>query len=121
MGAVCLALIVLLAACAGGSTSTSSSATTGGGTLSGGTDISGKTILLEIKSGPSNFFFVPVVNGAKAAAAMTGLKLQIQYGNDDDATIVNQVNTAIASNVAGVAVTIPDAGLNKVVCDARAK
>jgi len=118
MGIVCVALMILLAACGGGSTNTTGS---GGASLSGGTDISGRTILFEIKSGPSNFFFVPAVNGAKAAAAMAGLKLQIQYGNDDDATIVNQVNTAIASNVAGIAVTIPDAGLNKVVCDARAK
>ena len=119
MSAFCALLIVLLAACAGGSSSSSSSTTTG--SLSGGTDISGKTILFEIKSGPSNSFFVPVVNGAKAAAALTGLKLQIQYGNDDDATIVSQMNTAIASNVIGIAVTVPDAGLNKVVCDARAK
>src|SRR5579859_414885 len=119
MSAFCALLIVLLAACAGGSSSSSSSTTTG--SLSGGTDISGKTILFEIKSGPSNSFFVPVVNGAKAAAALTGLKLQIQYGNDDDATIVSQMNTAIASNVIGIAVTVPDAGLNKVVCDARSK
>src|SRR6266568_3721208 len=125
MGAVCVALIVLLAACAGGSTSpsssSSSSTTTGGGTLSGGTDISGKTILFEIQSSPSDSFFVPVVNGAKAAAAIAGLKLQIQYASNDDTTEVNQVNTALASNVAGVALSIPDAGLNKAVCDARAK
>src|SRR6266496_39352 len=125
MGAVCVALIVLLAACAGGSTSpsssSSSSTTTGGGTLSGGTDISGKTILFEIQSSPSDSYFVPVVNGAKAAAAIAGLKLQIQYASNDDTTEVNQVNTALASNVAGVALSIPDAGLNKAVCDARAK
>src|ERR1700694_1013601 len=122
MGVVCVALMVLLAACGGGMTSNSTNNTSSGGsTLTGGSDISGRTILLEIKSGPSNFFFVPVVNGAVAAAAIAGLKLKIQYGNDDDATIVNQVNTAIASNIAGIAVTIPDAGLNKVVCDARAK
>jgi simple sugar transport system substrate-binding protein len=119
MALVCVGLMVLLAACGGGSPSTNN--TSGSSVMTGGNDISGRTILLEIKSGASNFFFVPVVNGAKAAAAITGLKLQIQYGNDDDATIVNQMNTAIASNVAGVAVTIPDAGLNKVVCDARAK
>ena len=125
LSAVCIALILLLAACGGGSpngpNSPNSPAASGSGLGSNGTNISGKTILLEIKSGASNFFFVPVVNGAKAAAAMTGLNLQIQYGNDDDATIVNQMNTAIASNIAGIAVTIPDAGLNKVVCDARAK
>jgi simple sugar transport system substrate-binding protein len=129
--AACIALIVSLAACGGGSptgantsnTNTSSSANTGStsGTFSGGTSISGQTLLFEIKSGPSNSFFVPVVNGAKAAAAIAGVKLQIQYGNDEDVTVVNQINTAIASKVAGVAVSIPDESLNKVVCDARAK
>ncbi len=120
MSAVCVVLIVLLAACGGG---TPSGGTTsgGGGALSGGTDISGRKILFEIKSTPSNSFFVPVVNGAKAAAAITGLDLQVQYGSDSDTTMVNQMNTAIASNVAGIAVSIPDEGLNKVVCDARAK
>src|SRR2546428_3141892 len=83
MGAVCVALIVLLAACAGGSTSpsssSSSSTTTGGGTLSGGTAISGKTILFEIQSSPSDSFFVPVVNGGKAAAAISGLQPSLQH------------------------------------------
>src|SRR6266566_7025883 len=92
MGVFCAFLIALLAACSGGSTSTTPGST--GGTLSGGTDISGKTILFEI---------------------------QIQYASNDDTTEVNQVNTAIASNVIGVALSIPDAGLNKVVCAARAK
>ncbi len=120
MSAVCVALIVVLAACGGGNPSSSN---TGPGStgLSGGTNINGRTILFEIKSTPSNSFFVPVVNGAKAAAAIVGVNLQIQYGSDDDTTIVNQMNTAIASNVAGIAVSVPDAGLNKVVCAARAK
>lgn len=134
MSVFCAFLVMLLAACGGGSPTgnTSSSSNTsgstssgntpaGGSALSGGTDISGKTILFEIKSGPSNFFFVPAVNGAKAAAAVAGVNLQIQYGNDDDATMINQINTGIASNIAGIAVTVPDAGLNKVVCDARSK
>ncbi len=122
LSAVCVALILLLAACGGGSPNgPNGPASSGPGLGSVGTDISGRTILFEIKSGPSNFFFVPVVNGAKAAAAIAGVKLQVQYGNDDDTTVVNQVNTAIASNVAGIAVSIPDASLNKVVCDARAK
>src|SRR5438105_4714640 len=120
MGAVCVVLITLLAACSGGSTSNNNAGSTGG-TLSGGTDISGKTILFEIQSSPSDSFFVPVVNGAKKAAGIAGLKLQIQYASNDDTTEVNQVNTAIASKVVGVALSIPDAGLNKVVCDARAK
>src|SRR6266566_3082909 len=119
MGVLCAILIALLAACGGGSTSTTPGST--GGTLSGGTDISGKTILFEIQSSPSDSFFVPVVNGAKAAAAIAGLKLQIQYASNDDTTEVNQVNTAMASGVIGVALSIPDPGLNKVVCAARSK
>ncbi len=123
---MCVLFLVLLAACGGGGnsssgTSASASGVSANGTLSGGTDISGHTILFEIQSTPSDSFFVPVVNGAKAAAAISGLKLQIQYASGDDTTEVNQVNTAIASNVAGIAVSIPDAGLNKVVCDARSK
>src|SRR5205807_2875494 len=120
MGAVCVVLITLLAACSGGSTNTGSS-NAGGGGLSGGTDISGKSILFEIQSSPSDSFFVPVVNGAKAAAAIAGLKLQIQYASNDDTTEVNQVNTAMASGVIGVALSIPDPGLNKVVCAARSR
>src|SRR5205807_4656762 len=123
VGAFCIILIVLLVACGGVSPTggTTSGGTTSGGGISGGTDISGKTILFEIQSSPSDSFFVPVVNGAKKAAAIAGLKLQIQYASNDDTTEVNQVNTAIASNVIGVALSIPDAGLNKVVCNARSK
>jgi len=123
MGVLCTILIGLLAACGGGSTSTTNTTNTSGagGGLSGGTDISGKSILFEIQSSPSDSFFVPVVNGAKAAAAIAGLKLQIQYASNDDTTEVNQVNTAMASGVIGVALSIPDPGLNKVVCAARSK
>ena len=125
MSAVCAVLIAVLAACGGGSPtdsgSTSGTAAGGNGSLSGGTDISGKSILFEIQSTPSDSFFVPVVNGAKAAAAIAGVKLQVQYASGDDTTEINQINTAIASGVAGVAVSIPDAGLNNVVCSARSK
>jgi simple sugar transport system substrate-binding protein len=122
VSAVCTALIMVLAACGGTTTSTTGSSSAGtGGALTGGTDISGKTLLFEIQSSPSDSFFVPVVNGAKAAAAIAGLKLQIQYASNDDTTEVNQINTAIASGVIGIAASIPDAGLNKVVCNARSK
>src|SRR5579863_3826980 len=96
ISAMCAVLILLLAACSGSTTTnnTTGNNTTagGGGTLSGGTDISGRTILFEIQSSPSDSFFVPVVNGAKAAAAIAGLKVQIQYASNDDTTEANQVN-----------------------------
>ena len=120
---VVAALMTSLAACGGGTPGggTTTSPTSGGSTLSGGNNVSGRTLLFEIQSTPSDSFFVPVVNGAKAAAAINGLKLQIQYASNDDTTEYTQVNTAIASNVAGIALSIPDAGLNKVVCNARAQ
>ncbi len=122
VSAVCAALIVLLAACGGGTPGSANSAPGSASSApSGGNDISGRTILFEIQSSPSDSFFVPVVNGAKTAAAIFGLKLQIQYASNDDTTEITQVSTAMASNVAGVALSIPDAGLNKVVCDARSK
>jgi simple sugar transport system substrate-binding protein len=121
MSVLCAAFIVVLAACGGGSPTGSTSTGSGSGSLSGGTDISGKSFLFEIQSTPSDSFFVPVVNGAKAAAAIAGVKLQVQYASGDDTTEVNQINTAIASGVSGIAVSIPDAGLNKVLCNARSK
>ncbi|WP_223258277.1 substrate-binding domain-containing protein [Thermogemmatispora tikiterensis] len=110
-------LALLLTACSttGGSSGSSSAS------LSGGKAISGKTILFEIQSTPSDSFFVPVVNGARAAAAITGLKLEIEYASNDDTTEVNQVRSAIARRVAAIAVTIPDSALNQTVCEARAQ
>ena len=92
-----LLLMLLLAACGGGTpnpnpgSGNTGSSNTGGG-LPGGTDISGHTILFQIQSSPSDSFFVPVVNGAKAAATIAGLKLQIQYASNDDATEVRIVS-----------------------------
>ena len=129
VGTMCAILVVLLAACAsgstgnsvGGSVNASDGSGSGSGALSGGNNINGDTVLFEIQSTPSDSFFVPVVNGAKAAAAITGLKLQIQYASSNDTTEVTQVSTAIASKVAAIDVSIPDAGLNKVLCDARSQ
>src|SRR5258708_18582368 len=76
MSAFCALLVLLLAACGGTTGNTTSG---GGSSLSGGTDISGKTILFEIKSWSTNPFFSPGVNGAKSTAAPTGLNPHVQY------------------------------------------
>jgi simple sugar transport system substrate-binding protein len=125
-------LVVILAAFrASGSTgsvsaksSTSSglakrSATASWSGLTGGRDIAGKTILWDWQSEPSNTFGVPLLNGAKAAAALTGLKLDVEYGSNSDTTQANQIRTAIAKHVAGFAIGVPDPGLNKALCEAR--
>lgn len=91
-----------------------------GGGLTGGANIAGKTILFQIYTGESTAFFVPAVTGAKAAAALTGVKLEIEYSNSDDATQVNQIDVATASHVAGMALSLPDSATDKAVCAAQA-
>jgi simple sugar transport system substrate-binding protein len=61
-----------------------------------------------IYTGPSVEFFVPVVNGAKDAAKMFGLDLDIQYGDSDPVKQNNLIETAIANKVDALAVSIPD-------------
>lgn len=53
-------------------------------------------------------FFVPVVNGAKEAAEMFGIDLDIQYGDSDPVKQNNLMDTAIANQVDGIAVIISD-------------
>jgi simple sugar transport system substrate-binding protein len=64
-------------------------------------------------------FFVPVVNGAKDAAEMWGVDLDIQYGNSDPVTQNNLIETAIANEVDGIAVMIPDdSAYDETICKA---
>jgi simple sugar transport system substrate-binding protein len=57
---------------------------------------------------PSVEFFVPLEKGAKDAAAMWGVNLDIQYGNSDPVTQNSLIETAIANQVNGLAVMIQD-------------
>ncbi|HTV12541.1 MAG TPA: substrate-binding domain-containing protein [Acidimicrobiales bacterium] len=88
--------------------------------LSGGANIVGKTVVFQVYTDESTSFFVPAVNGAKAAAALTGLNLDLEYSNSDDATQVNQLEVAIASHVAGIAASLPDGATDKAICAAEA-
>jgi simple sugar transport system substrate-binding protein len=90
-------------------------ATTGAG-LPGGSSLAGKTILFQIYTGPDTAFWVPAVNGAQAAADALGVNLDIQYANVDDATQVNQLQTAVAKGVAGVASSLPNNATADAVC-----
>lgn len=115
------AAIVLLAAC-----SSTSSGTAGGAPAgspgAGGSALKGKTVTFIIYADPSTPFFDPVVNGAKAAAAVYGLKLDVEYSNSDNSTQNNQIETAIASKTNALAVSIPsNTAFTKSVCAAHAK
>jgi simple sugar transport system substrate-binding protein len=91
-----------------------------GAGLSGGASIAGKTILFQVYTDESTSFFVPAVTGAKAAAALAGVNLDIDYANSDDATQVNQLEIGIAKHVAGIATSLPDGAAGKAVCAAQA-
>jgi len=56
----------------------------------------------------SHEFWIPSVKGANEAAELLGIDLDIQYGNSDPVTQNNLIETAIANQVDGIAVSIPD-------------
>jgi len=53
-------------------------------------------------------FFVPSIEGARDAAARQGISLDIQFGDADAVLQNNLIETAIANNVDGIAVTVWD-------------
>jgi simple sugar transport system substrate-binding protein len=126
-GAIALAAAVplVLSACAksavaGAGTSSSAATTSASGpVITGGPSLKGKTILWDWQSVPSNTFGVPMLAGAKAAAAAAGVTLQVEYGNNSDTTESQQIETSVARHVAGMAIGIADTGLNKALCDAH--
>jgi len=87
--------------------------------LAGGSSASGKTFLLQIYTAPDTAFWVPAVTGAKAAAKLTGINLEIQYSNSDDATQSNQLRTATSRKLAGIATSLPNASAGKAICEAK--
>jgi simple sugar transport system substrate-binding protein len=100
--------------------STAAAASGGGPVVSGGVSVAGKTVLLDIYDAQGNTFFQPALEGAKAAAAAFGLKLQIEYANGDDTTAISQIKTAVASHYAGIAAKLPDIGVANTACTAKA-
>jgi simple sugar transport system substrate-binding protein len=69
---------------------------------------------------PSVEFFVPLEKGAKDAAAMWGVNMDIQYGNGDPVTQNSLIETAIANQVDGIAVMIyDDTAFDDSICAAR--
>jgi simple sugar transport system substrate-binding protein len=122
--------VIALAACGSSSSSQSTgnsptktvtSVEAGQNVVTGGANIRGKTVLFLSHSTPDDTFFVPAINGAKAAAALMGLKVDVQYGNNDDSTTTSIVNTAMANGVNALDLSVQDSALNKDICQAVAK
>lgn len=66
-------------------------------------------------------FFVPSVAGARDAAAQQGITLDIQYGEGDTAKMNDIVETAIANQVDGIAISVwDDSAFDEVACAAAA-
>jgi simple sugar transport system substrate-binding protein len=86
--------------------------------IAGGYNIAGKKVLLDIYDPASNSFFVPLENGAKAAAQLFGLSLTIDFADGNDSTAVSQIKTAVASHYAAIAAKVPDAGVASTACPA---
>ena len=57
---------------------------------------------------PTVEFWVPAIKGVNEAAEMFGVDVDIQYGDGDPVMQNNLIDTAIANQVDGIAVGIPD-------------
>lgn len=80
------------------------------------------TILFVPWSQSSNAFFEAVVNGAKDAAEQQGVKLDIQFGEEDQKNQLGILETGIANGVSAIAVNVADDdAYDKLLCDAAAK
>jgi simple sugar transport system substrate-binding protein len=120
--------VLALGAAAGCSSSGTSSASTasqastasGHSVFPGGTSLQGKTILMVIYTQPLAAW-TPAVNGAKAVEASTGLKVDVEYANNNDQTEISEIEAGISRNVAGMALQIDDTAVAHAVCSAAQK
>jgi simple sugar transport system substrate-binding protein len=77
-------------------------------------------ITMIIYTAPGVTFFNPTLKGAQDAAAASNVDLDIQYGNGDQITQNNLIQTAIANKVDGIALSIwDDKAFEKNICAAK--
>jgi simple sugar transport system substrate-binding protein len=102
------------------STASQTSTASGGSVFPGGTSLQGKTILMVIYTQPLAAW-TPAVNGAKAVEASTGVKVDVEYANNNDQTEISEIEAGISRNVAGMALEIDDTAVAHAVCSAAQK
>jgi simple sugar transport system substrate-binding protein len=60
----------------------------------------------------------PALNAVKAVEAATGLKVDIQYANNNDQTEISEIQAGLSRKVAGMALQITSTGVASAVCAA---
>jgi simple sugar transport system substrate-binding protein len=105
-----------------GSSGSSSAVTAGNSGSAGsgfpdGADISGETILAVIYTTPLSAW-QSSLNSFKAVTATTGMKVEVQYANNKDATEISQIQAGISRKVAGMALQITSNAVAGAVCAA---
>lgn len=109
---------IILTACAGNTSSGGTSAASS--TLK--STAHGKKVTFIVYADQSTPFFNPVVDGARAAAKVYGLNLNVEYSGSNDSTQVNQIETASTGGVDALAVSIPsNTAFTKAICAAHDK
>jgi simple sugar transport system substrate-binding protein len=118
-----LALLVCIGVTACGGNSANKADAGGNGTsgasFKGGEDIAGKKVLFIHANDSGNVFDKPVIAGSKAAAELTGLKVETQFSNNNSNKLRSIFQSGVAEKVAGIVVSVPDASLNGPICAAR--
>jgi simple sugar transport system substrate-binding protein len=104
---------------AGGNRAAAPATANAGPALGGGVNLSGKEVLFIHSSDTGNPFDVPVVSGSDAASRLTGLKVRTQFSDGDATKLRNLFQSGLSRKVAGIITAVPDASLNKQLCDAR--
>jgi simple sugar transport system substrate-binding protein len=126
-----ICVLALLGAAVGcsksNSSSSSSSGSTSGTTASssgsafpGGTSLQGKTILMVIYTAPIAAW-TPSLNAVKSVEASTGLKVNVEYANNNNETEISEIESGISRNVAGMALQITSTAMAGAVCNASKK
>jgi simple sugar transport system substrate-binding protein len=108
-----------LTACSKSATDSASSGSTGstGSAFPGGTSLKGKTALMVIYTAPLSAWN-PSLNAVKAVEAATGLKIDVQYANNNPQTEIQQIQTGISRKVDAMALQITSTAVASAVCDA---
>jgi len=112
--AMLLALVMVAAACGSDAAEENTGTDEGSESTDGGDDEQveatqgGDITLYMITHSDDGPFWTVVKNGAEAAAADVGVNLEWKPGNNDAATMVIDIEAAIAAGADGIAASLPD-------------